>query len=73
MFPAMFLEIVNIQSSIFADEIGCACQQSQIGIINAVFVSYVSNFHNLFSSQILFSTCITRKTDTKEIYPTVFL
>ena len=52
--------------TIFAEGIGCACRQSQIGIIDAVFVFCVSNFHDLFPFKFRFSLVSQAKPARKE-------
>ena len=62
----ILLEIVKIYPTIFADGIGCACRQSQLGIIDAVLTFFVSNFHNPFPFKFRFSLISQAKPVRKE-------
>lgn len=57
---------VKIHPTIFFDGIGCACRQTQIRIIDAVFVFFVSNFHNPFPFKFRFSLVSQEKQSQKE-------
>ena len=71
--PPILLEIVKIQPTIFADGIGCACRQSQIGIIEAVFTFCVSNFHNPFPFEFRFSLVSQAKRHERNMFDGLFV
>ena len=57
---------MGVHPTIFFDGIGCACRQTQIRIIDAVFVFCVSNFHDLFPFKFRFSLVSQAKPARKE-------